>query len=200
MNLREDISIYLPKYLSEESQDKLFQELKNFPHNDSNKFYSALEDNFVFQGDAIKDIPFLTLPEPKIEKTLVLILSNTCDVEQGNIRLFPAFVNYCPLIKLSKYINLLEKKNVLKSKIESHLQDIKSQRITQIMFFPKGKDLDDDYIAFFERVNHIKNDFIKRETLEQTRLFSLSNFGFYLLLIKLSIHYTRIREGVDRKI
>jgi hypothetical protein len=29
-------------------------------------------------------------------------------------------------------------------------------------------------------------------------LFTLSNFGFYLYLLKLSIHFTRIQEKIDR--
>jgi hypothetical protein len=43
-----------------------------------------------------------------------------------------------------------------------------------------------------------KKNEISRESLKQQRIFSLSNYGFYLFLFKLSIHFTRFGEAVDR--
>ncbi len=199
MNLEENISVYLPKYLSAESQDELYSELKNFPSNDPNIFFSTLNSSAIFQGDAMNDFPLISLPDQRVENSAVLILSNTCDTDPSNFRFFPSFLVYCPLIKLSKYTALLEKNNVSKDKIDNHIKDIKNQKITQIMFFPKSRYLEEDYISFFERINHISSQFVSRDSIESRRIFSLSNFGFYLLLIKLSMHFTRIREGVDRR-
>jgi len=36
------------------------------------------------------------------------------------------------------------------------------------------------------------------DELLRNRLFTLSDYGFYLFLFKLSLHLTRIREGVSR--
>ena len=34
--------------------------------------------------------------------------------------------------------------------------------------------------------------------LTQNRLFTLSDYGFYVFLFKISIHLTRIRENIQR--
>lgn len=51
---------------------------------------------------------------------------------------------------------------------------------------------------FFDRINNCDNDAMPRNDLDSRRLYSLSNYGLYLFLFKLSVHLTRIREGVDR--
>lgn len=61
MNLN-DISLYLPKYLSVESTKELLKELDSFPDNIDKRFYSNLEDEIIYQGDGIKDLLVVKLP------------------------------------------------------------------------------------------------------------------------------------------
>ncbi len=51
----DDISIYLPKYLSQQSYNALITSLKDFPKVLHDKFYTTrLEDaQVIFQGDGI---------------------------------------------------------------------------------------------------------------------------------------------------
>ncbi len=53
MNLFEDIKVYLPKYLSAESQKELFMELSNFPDNGNKSYYTDMfsESESLLQGD-----------------------------------------------------------------------------------------------------------------------------------------------------
>ena len=44
----------------------------------------------------------------------------------------------------------------------------------------------------------VDNSYISREELNSKRLFSLSDYGFYMLLFKLSVHFSRIQEKVNR--
>ena len=57
----------------------------------------------------------------------------------------------------------------------------------------------DDSIVFFDRVCNFPNNKIPRENLKEQRLFTLSDYGSYLFLLKLSIHFTRIQDKVERK-
>jgi hypothetical protein len=52
--------------------------------------------------------------------------------------------------------------------------------------------------VFFDRLLHVSQKYVDRKTVQTRRLFSLSDYGFYLFVFKLSIHLSRIREGVDR--
>jgi hypothetical protein len=60
----EEIKKYLPQYLSDSSQENLFEELKNFPDNIDQRFYSELltRDKMVYQGDGLVGMLVVNLP------------------------------------------------------------------------------------------------------------------------------------------
>lgn len=200
MNIFEDIKIFLPQYLSSESQNKLFEELRSFPYNIDKRFYSELirNDNKLFQGDGLKDIFVSRLPETEIKKSNVIILSNSCDIDLENKRYSTINMIYCPLIELNKYKEYLIVKKFDINRIEDHLSRVKRQEITSMFYLPKNDSLNDDCIALLDRTNNINPQKINILDLSKNKLFSLSNYAFYMFLIKLSIHFTRMMEGIDR--
>ena len=126
MILFDDVKIYLPKYLSAESEKKLFEELKVFPYNIDQCFYTDFLENeqSLFQGDGIRDMLVVDMKKRKIDKAPSLILSNTCDINPDNLRYFPANICYAPIIKLSKYEMLL--REVLKNEDQKIMQRLDS--------------------------------------------------------------------------
>jgi hypothetical protein len=197
----EDIDIYLPKYLSPQSEKKLFEELKQFPENIDDRLYMtySLDPDIVYQGDGINGLLVLNLPNPEIKTAPSMVFSNTCDIDHRNKRLFRSSLIYAPIFNLDKYkIGLIDSKIKDPMAIENHINLIKKQRITQIFYLPKGGNLQNDSIVFLDRVNSCDNVFLEREKIRDMRLFTLSNYGLYLFIFKLSIHFTRITEGVDR--
>ena len=198
-----DIRIYLPKYLSEESTGSLFNELSQFPNNIDSRIYSlaAARENAKFlQGDGIKGIPTINLPDNQIRPSNVVIISNSCDIDSDNHRLFTSSVCYCPIYNLEKYRETLRRKldSSAYPRIDQLIADIRSQRITQIFFLPRGASLEYEGFIFFDRICSFDNASLPHNPINDIRLFSLSNYGFYLFLFKLSIHFTRIRECIDR--
>lgn len=96
-----------------------------------------------------------------------------------------------------KYEALI-KKNYSLEAAEGHLKDLRSQYVTQALYLPKGGGLDYNAIVFFDRAISIP---INEESVDlfcKNRLFTLSDYGLYLFLLKLSIHFTRIQEKIDR--
>ena len=89
------------------------------------------------------------------------------------------------------------KNGAIKEQVEEHLSAVRKQKVSSILYLPGISDLKES-IVFFDRIMSIDNSFIDRENLEINRLFSLSDYGFYLLLFKLSIHFSRIQEKVNR--
>lgn len=83
------------------------------------------------------------------------------------------------------------------AKLKTTFQISKQQKITQIIFLPANSQMEDS-IVFLDKIYHVDNRFINRDTLEDQRLFSLSDYGFYMLIFKLSIHFSRIQEKVNR--
>lgn len=84
------------------------------------------------------------------------------------------------------------------NELNSHINSLKKQLVTQILYLPKGYGLKYDGIVFLDRINNISHRDIDRLKLNEKRLFTLSDYGLYLFLLKLSIHFTRIQEKVDR--
>ncbi len=201
----EEVKRYLPQYLSSKAQEKLFEELKQFPSNIDQRIYSAQLAKYdkILQGDGIHNLLYINLPDTNIDKVPGMVLSNTCDIDQSNVRLMPSRMVYAPIFNLAKYERALIRDHVETGKkteqaIASHILDIKRQYISNIFYLPKGGKLENDSIVFLDRLNNCPSDLITGDELPKRRIFALSDYGFYLFLFKLSVHFTRIREGISR--
>jgi hypothetical protein len=196
-----DIGDYLPKYLSAVSFDALLEELKAFPTDGTkNTVYTSLlkEEKILFQGDGIANLPYYDAQSRNVFDGISgIILSNTCDMDTRNKRLEDIHICFAPLLRLSKFQERLSKQYDTE-RIHQYIASIKKQKISHIFYLPKGGDLDYEAIIPLDRICYVNNSFVDREKLNSTRLFTLSDYGNYLFLLKMSIHFTRIREKVDR--
>ena len=199
--IADDIQIYLPKFLSSDSENELFSGLKDFPDNIDSRLYTnhLSETEIVYQGDGIKDMLVVNLPDTKIDKAPTIVLSNTCDIFESNSRMFDSQIVYAPIINLAKYEHAISKSSKSREQIKSHIEAIRKQRITQIFYLPQNGSMIDESIVFLDRVNNSPSTSIARNQICERRLFSLSDYGAYLFILKLSIHFTRIQDKVERK-
>ncbi len=201
MNL-DEIKIYLPKFLSAESARELFKGLKDFPENIDERLYTKYlnDTKIIYQGDGLNNLLVVNLPKPEIKPVPGIILSNTCDIDLQNERNFSSRIVYAPIFSLEKYKQTLIK-NSKKSKeqIVDHINAIKKQEITQIFYLPKFDGKLEESIVFLDRVNNMPNTLIERDKITSNRIFTLSDYGAYLFLLKLSIHFTRVQDKVERK-
>lgn len=210
MPLEDEIRTYLPRFLSAESDKELFESLKQFPDNIDCRIYTdkLLSEELLFQGDGLRDLLVVNLPDKNVMPASGMILSNTCDVDLSNQRaFFPPRLVYAPIFNLEKYRQaLLEEiadaaEEVKKSKIQaiaSHIDCIREQKVTQVFFLPMLPGRLEESIVFLDRICNCDNAGVSRENIPAKRLFTLSDYGAYLFLIKLSLHFTRIKDKVDR--
>jgi len=203
----EEIEKYLPKYLSASGQEDLFEELKSFPNNMDHRVYTiALMDQAqLYQGDGLKDMLFVNLPEKAFKNAPGMIISNTCDMDPANRRFMPMRMVYAPIMSLYKYRKALYQNFVTTGirspeSIDSHISEVQNQRISHIFYLPRGGSLENESIVFFDRLNNAPSDHFELESVPNNRLFTLSDYGYYLFLFKLSVHFTRVREGISRSL
>lgn len=198
----DDIRIFLPKFLSTDAEEELFDALKQFPQSIvEERFYTTnlAENDIFFQGDGICDMLVVNLPDTSIRQAPCFLLSNTCDMATENLRLFPSQIVYAPIFNLEKYhsrLLLSSKKD--KAQIGNHIDAIRKQRITQILYLPELSGKIKESIVFLDRVQNCPNTYVDASSIPNRRLFTLSDYGAYLLLLKLSIHFTRIQDRVER--
>jgi hypothetical protein len=195
-----DIDVYLPKFLSADSKRALFEGLRQFPDNIDDRLYTnrLRDDPIVYQGDGIQNLPFLIMPEMKARQVAAIIISNSCDIDTKNPRNFPSKVVYAPMLKLESHRSMLIRKGVSEPEINSHIESMRRQEITQVFFLPAQGLLKQDSFVLLDRLISCDNEFIDRNILHESRLFSLSDYGHYLFLVKISMHFCRLHGGIDR--
>ncbi|MCF8224088.1 MAG: hypothetical protein K9J25_13205 [Bacteroidales bacterium] len=197
----EDFKKYLPSYLTPESKEELINDIKGFPGTVDARIYSSKfkEDEIVYQGDGIQNMLFINLPDTKTHKRNAIIISNSCDINKENVRFFESRVLYAPIFKLEKYEMILRNsKKKSDSAIRNHIINIRKQLNTQIFYLPQLNNEFAESIVFLDRILNVNVDEIETRNLKKIRLFSLSQFGHYLLVFKLSLHLSRIMENIDR--
>lgn len=200
MDLVDKIQLYLPQYLSSSEKKKLEEELDKFPTDGTKDtiYTTALNGcDYLLQGDTISDVNYINFPDTTVNDAPVMILSNTCDMSLSNKRLYGSNIMYAPIIDLSKF----EKKLLYvydKGRVDNLISDIRKQRISQILYIPKGSNMQYEGIVFFDRAISMPLTASTVKYMCGKRMTTLSNFGFYLLLLKISMHFTRIQERIDR--
>lgn len=196
----DDIRTYLPKYLSPESETRLFEALERFPGNLDERIYTIKlkDEKFIFQGDGLRNLPVINLPNREIQPAPVMVLSNSCDIGPEKINTISNNIVYAPIFRFEKYKVMIETVMHNPISLKSHLEDVRRQQISSIFFLPRGGSLDYDAIVRFDYVVNCKKEFLNNFNIVESRIFTLSNYGLYLFLFKLSVHFTRMRENIDR--
>jgi hypothetical protein len=211
MAFGEDFNSLFPSYLVGSEKNRLTEALKQFYFKNGPKsidytgFYKSSFNDYFIQSDLVRQIrmPFWDDKECEFIKSFpdALILSNTCDLSVDNHREFNT--KECvlaPLVELGEYINEMLDFNFTADKIKEHIDKIKSQQISNLFYLPPNKGLHPEYIVKFDQVywfpsielSHFTND------LAKNRIASLSLFGHYLFILKLSYHLCRLPEDGHR--
>lgn len=192
----ESLRTLLPPYLSGETAAKLFSELGKLP--DLDPFFSLGEVDWdlVKQGDGWHGLTAFVFATGERRVRKGVILSNTCDVSTSNPRRTEPNVVFCPLVSVSRFRDRLLANGCARDEVEGYLQALRSQRITNLMHFPAQPTSDDEMLIIFDDVrSQPLESFL---SAERAGLFRLTQAAFYLLLMKLSIHFCRVGEGVAR--
>jgi hypothetical protein len=195
----EQIKLFLPKYLSPERGCQLFDELKALasdPTYSKNFYCTSPTVPDLLQGDGWRGL--LVVDFYTAERKLVsgVVLSNSCDIDIRNPRVYPNNVLFAPLIRLAQFEKLLRTSGKDDQQIANALSAIRSQTTTYIFFLPEIPGTLEPSMILLDDV-HAQPLANFRETKE-SRLFVLGQYAFYLFLMKLSIHLSRFQEGIAR--
>lgn len=190
----ETIECHLPPYLSPKQKEDLYKELKAFPESFSYYYNRSRFNDELLQGDGWSDFAVIDSETMEKKQTRAIVLSNTCDVDPNNKRALPPKIIFAPLVKINRYKNLLENFGLPQKEINNKLGAIRRQEITSIFYLPAGGKLEEEYMINLDDLHSQPlTNFHKRE-----KLFTLSLQGFYIFILKLSIHFCRFNDGVIR--
>lgn len=190
----ESIKDQIPTYLTADQKQGFVKELSNFPNCN---YYTSLYKDDLLQGDAWTNFEIINFEDGERKNIRGLLLSNSCDAAVDNKRSVPTKITFAPMISLNAYQKCLESQGVNQQQISNKFEEIKKQSLTSIFFLPKGGNLPEDHIVLLEDVHSIPlSKFTGKEN--RSKIFTLSQVGFYIFLMKLTMHFCRMHEGVVR--
>ena len=192
----DDVRKHLPRYLSEGALEALYANLCDYENSGiPQKLFTGWRDGTVIQGDVVDDLSFVRLPDGTVFQGTGLIISNTCDFDATNTRVLPPQVQYCLVVKLSKFLRRLRDAGLVDANVDQFLYSLKKQRLSNRLYLPTIFG-DDDGIALLDYAVFCDSTEL-RDSAGKVRA-RLENYGFYVFLVKLSIHFCRVREEIDR--
>lgn len=184
----------IPYYLAQESKANLVEALNSFPNVN---YYIGLYKEAILQGDGWSKLEIIRFEDGTRKTIKGIILSNSCDIDPQNSRPMPPRLTFAPIIKLMAFVKTLEDNGLDRQQISSRLEAIREQKITTIFYLPKGQELDDEYIAILDDLHSLPFNVFENHP-ERSKLFTLSQIGFYLFILKLSVHFCRFHENIVR--
>lgn len=206
MGIFEKIRRYLPSYLAPDEEEKLFSELKGFPSNVDDRLYAPqnVSDSHIRQGDGLDDMPLVSLPDDTVKEKPVLIVSNTCDVSPENERATTPRILYCPIVDFELFSYYIKESGIYDNEgaAEDYLQHVRQQKVSSIFYLPPSPERElEESLALMGRINNCSVEVAyENQSVSKDRIFSLGLYGFYLLVLKISIHFSRFNEGIHRHI
>lgn len=191
----EKFPLALPPYLAETDKRELLKQLGNYPS--SSSFFGAVEDPELLQGDAWRGLVAIDFGTGERESVVGLVISNSCDLGATNNPDPWQNVLFAPLVSLAEYENLLRDLGKDNGYIGQKLDQIRNQEVKGIFYLPANGTVVAESLVLLDDIRAQPLATLHAdEKLE--RLFSLSSYGWYVLLFKLSVFFTRMTEGVKR--
>jgi len=196
----ENLQKQIPYYLSAQDKKVLVEELNSITSGGSADYtLSKSRDSFwetMLQGDGWRGFQLYIFETGAKLSVRGLVLSNSCDIAQENPREQPTRVLFAPLVKLSTFQDVIARQ-IGEDRALAKINSIKAQKTTSIFYLPAGAQLAEDHIVRFDEAQSMPVA-AHSSNLDKEKLFTLSNTGFYMLVLKLSVHFCRLQENVHR--
>jgi hypothetical protein len=191
------IHSYLPYYLTAEAKTWIINELNKFPLGEMQYFLLHGFEQEMLQGDGWTRLQLRNFVTGEQSAINGVVLSNTCDVTPENKRDLPVNITFSPLIPVEAYTALLIQAGLPRTSIDAKIAAMKRQEVTNIFYVPTGGALKSEHFVLLGDVHSLPAK-VYQEDPNKNKLFTLSQAGFYLFLLKLSMHFCRFHEEVLR--
>jgi hypothetical protein len=192
----EDAQVFLPKYLSPEQQKQLYEELQKFPEK-LNYYMSpgSYPDN-VLQGDGWRGFVVIDFETTERKAISAVVLSNSCDIDPKNQADSPRKILFAPIVRLQSLEQVLRDAGRGSEQIADKVSAIRKQHITTMFYLPELAGVMPESVALLDDCQQQPLHRFLAGT--RSKSFTLSQSAFWIFLIKVSIHFTRLNEGVNR--
>lgn len=193
----EEIRALLSEHLLQDNLDSAVQEIQAMQV--GRGMIVADHEIPILQGDVFDGVPCVLRSGEQLEVApkRVLLISNSCDATPDNPRAISLDLTIAPLLRLSRYHQMLIENGVEAPKADHAISSIKRQEKSNIIYLPAGAGIQEEMVALLDKVQSLPyNDFFSAGA---SRLAVLTTRGYWILLVKLAMHFSRPHEGVERE-
>jgi len=104
---------------------------------------------------------------------------------------------YTPIIRISDLSDSLLRRGKNEESIQAIIDDIRNNHISNIFYLPGIKGMEESFV-YLDQLYNTNINSVDRDHLKTSRIFSLNQNAFYVFLFKLSVHFSRMQENIDR--
>lgn len=195
----ERVRLHLPPYLTAADKNELIAQIRDHVSNrqeTANYFAVIPAATDPLQGDGWRGFTLIDFDSGQRQRVIGLVLSNTCDVQLSNRPGPDERIVFAPLLDLARYKQFLREAGEPEDRVDQLMVSVRRQEVNRIFYLPAVRGLVGESIVALDA---IYSEPIRALDYDATnRCFSLSMFGWYMLLLKLSIHFTRMQETLNR--
>jgi hypothetical protein len=144
------------------------------------------------QGDFLESFPvsFIDPAEkPVVKRQTVMVINNSCDLPPGRSNV----VSVAPVFDLAKFLAARAKAQKADS-LANFEKDLRKNQITHLLFVPVLRGFANGALVRLDMVCSVPTTFLEEAVSRGTRCASFSQSGFYVLLMKLTHHLTRMES------
>ncbi len=191
-----DAETYMPYWLSARERQQMYEQLKTLG---SLPYYSNDEVGKAWlQGDLLADFPYWHHEGAQMgmARAKVLVISNSCDIASDNRRSMAISMSVVPIYSSAALGSVFGSEGLSDVQINTKMDAIRKQEVASMFFLPASGNLKCDSVADFSRVQSTPFELAVESA--PMRLEVLSQPGHWLLLVKLAIHFCRLRDEVRR--
>lgn len=196
---QESLKRQIPFYLTGPDQQELIKNLEAITAKKAVSYFTNLEylKSEILQGDGWRGFELFIFETGKRTEVRGIVLSNSCDISPENERQTPSKIVFAPLVKLSKFRKLLESSKINEERIQAKIDAIKAQKTSNIFFIPASGVVNEDYVIRLDDLHSMPAQSLLVSKSKE-KLFTLNQTGFYVFVLKLSVHFCRLQENITR--
>lgn len=150
----------------------------------------------ILQGDGWRGFVVIDFETSERKTISGVVVSNSCDVDPKNQADSPRKILFAPIVQLQRLQGVLQEAGRTAEQVADKFSAIRKQHITTMFYLPDLPGVIPESVALFDDCHQQPlNRFLSGA---RSKSFTLSQSAFWIFLIKLSIHFTRLNEGVNR--
>lgn len=200
----------LPPYLLASEKGRLSSALSQFsPENNKGDitydgFYMLQQPEYLLQSDVLHSARGLNWDSDTRSYengySPAMLISNSCDVESSNLRAINSKeAMFAPLIALDEYLTDY-RETYNEEQLNNFCATLKRQQFTNLFYLPPNHINNKEYIVRLDKIYWLPQTELEdtKKNLGNSRFITLSNWGYYLFITKVSFHLCRVPEEIER--